>query len=221
MSCGIKNLRVIRPIGRHQIQILKVVIFINLYKNSEKGVVVSQNTIIFYLPTKSNGILLVMNRLFLLRKYGDHKRRGFVGYKNHFPVCILLLRYFIYRQSASNLQTKNSCIHLKTNTCSQADRGNGRQGISLTICHGVRCRLFCSQVPFLFYREDKAEKQQYTCMCELIHRFTKELHLPLLEPFCNGISIYYFVNFLFKKCNVISSYLLPYDSISVTFLTNS
>ena len=51
-----------------------------------------ENTIIFYLPNKSNGILLVMNRLFLLRKYGDHKRKGFVGYKNHVPVYILLLR---------------------------------------------------------------------------------------------------------------------------------
>ena len=69
-----------------------------------------ENTLIFYLPNKRNGILLVMNRLFLLRKYGDHKRKGFVGYKNHVPVYILLLRYFIYRLSASNLQTKNPCI---------------------------------------------------------------------------------------------------------------
>ena len=72
MSFGIKNLELSVRLKniRHGV-------------DNEKG---PENTIIFYLPNKSNGILLVMNRLFLLREYGDHKRKGFVGYKNHFPV---------------------------------------------------------------------------------------------------------------------------------------
>ena len=167
-----------------------------------------ENTIIFYLPNKCNGILLVMNRLFLLRKYGDHKRKGFVGYKNHVPVYILLLRYFIYRLSASNLQTKNPCIQWKQiHVARQIKEMGGRVFRWLYV---MECVVGSFVHKCLFYFTGRTRQKNnniLVCVNWYIGSLRSNIYL-YLNPFAMEFPFIVFVNFLFK--NII---LFPVTSI--------